>query len=54
VLADAQSSALLEITGHEPLLRIESVAFGANGRPLEHYSALHRCQSSRLHVQTTT
>lgn len=54
VLADAQNSALLEITGHEPLLRIESVAFGANGRPLEHYRALHRCQSSRLHVQTTT
>jgi len=37
----------------EPLLRIESIAYGANGRPLEHYRALHRCKSSRLHVQTT-
>ena len=53
VLPDTQTSVLMQITGHEPLMRIESVAFGANGRPLEHYFALHRCQSSRLHVQTT-
>ena len=42
------------MTEPEPLLRIESIAYGANGRPLEHYRALHRCKSSRLHVQTTT
>ena len=44
----------LGITAQEPLLRIESIAYGANGRPVEHYRALHRCQSSRLHVKTTT
>jgi GntR family transcriptional regulator len=54
VLADAPTCELLGITNAEPLLRIESVAYGANGRPLEYYQALHRCQSSRLHVQTTT
>lgn len=35
-------------------MRIKSIAYGSNGRPLEHYTALHGCQSSRLHVQTTT
>jgi len=54
VLPDAETCALLGMTEPEPLLRIESIAYGANGRPLEHYRALHRCQTSRLHVQTTT
>ncbi|MCW5221350.1 GntR family transcriptional regulator [Verminephrobacter aporrectodeae subsp. tuberculatae] len=53
VLPDSRSSALLDLPAQEPLLRIESIAYGANGRALEHYRALHRCQSSRLHVQTT-
>ena len=53
-LYDAQTRELLGVTTQEPLLRIESVAYGANGRPLEHYQALHRCQASRLHVKTTT
>ncbi|WP_140636340.1 GntR family transcriptional regulator [Methylibium rhizosphaerae] len=53
VLPDADVCKLLDIAGNEALLRIESIAYGANGRPLEHYRALHRCQSSRLHVQTT-
>lgn len=54
VLPDGPTAGLLEVTGPEPLLRIESIAYGANGRALEHYRALHRCKSSRLHVQTTT
>ncbi|MCM5681102.1 GntR family transcriptional regulator [Schlegelella sp. S2-27] len=54
VLPDAPTQELLGITGQEPLLRIESIAYGASGRPVEHYRALHRCQSSRLHVKTTT
>ena len=54
VLPDDQTCRLLALPGPEPLLRIESIAYGANGRPLEHYRALHRCKTSRLHVQTTT
>jgi GntR family transcriptional regulator len=54
VLPDADTSLLLDISTQEPLLRIESIAYGSNGRPLEYYRALHRCQSSRLHVQTST
>ncbi len=54
VLPDAQTCELLQMHDPEPLLRIESIAYGPNGRPLEHYRALHRCKTSRLHVQTTT
>jgi GntR family transcriptional regulator len=54
VLPDAETCELLQLATPEPLLRIESIAYGANGRRLEYYSALHRCKSSRLHVQTTT
>ncbi|MFD4838549.1 GntR family transcriptional regulator [Achromobacter sp. NPDC058515] len=54
VAPDAQTCELLGMAGAEPLLRIESIAYGVNGRPLEYYRALHRCKSSRLHVQTTT
>jgi GntR family transcriptional regulator len=52
VMPDVETSALLHLDGPEPLLRIESVAYAANGRALEYYLALHRCQSSRLHVVT--
>ena len=54
VMPDAETAALLGVARTEPLLRIESIAYGANGRPIEHYRALHRCRNSRLHVQTTT
>jgi len=54
VAPDAQTCELLGMARAEPLLRIESIAYGSNGRPLEYYRALHRCKSSRLHVQTTT
>lgn len=54
VLPEAETRELLQIGTQEPLLRIESIAFGPNGRALEHYRAMHRCQSSRLHVKTTT
>lgn len=54
VLPDADTSRLLGISTQEPLMRIESIAYGGSGRPVEFYRALHRCQSSRLHLQTTT
>jgi GntR family transcriptional regulator len=54
MLPDDEVRGLLQIGTQEPLLRIESIAYGPNGRALEHYRALHRCQSSRLHVKTTT
>lgn len=54
VAPDAETCELLGVGSAEPLLRIESIAYGVNGRPLEYYRALHRCKSSRLHVQTTT
>ncbi|HEX5685898.1 MAG TPA: GntR family transcriptional regulator [Ideonella sp.] len=54
VLPDAETCRLLELATPEALLRIESIAYGPSGRPLEHYRALHRCATSRLHVQTTT
>ncbi len=54
VAPDAPTCELLGMASAEPLLRIESIAYGSNGRPLEYYRALHRCKSSRLHVQTTT
>lgn len=54
VLPDAATCSLLELDEPEPLLRIESLAYSATGRPLEHYRALHRCKTSRLHVKTTT
>ncbi|MDW5440936.1 GntR family transcriptional regulator [Polaromonas sp. SM01] len=53
VLSDGPTSELLKLAQPTPLLRIESIAYGANGRPVEYYRALHRCESSRLHVQTT-
>jgi hypothetical protein len=47
------SSAVMENRAQrDHRLRIESVAYAANGRALEYYLALHRCQSSRLHVVT--
>jgi GntR family transcriptional regulator len=52
VLPDARTRELLQIDSLEPLLRIESIAYAANGRAIEHYVALHRCQSTRLHVRT--
>lgn len=54
VLPEGDTAALLMVTPMEPLLRIESIAYGANGRPIEYYRAVHRCKTSRLHVQTTT
>jgi GntR family transcriptional regulator len=54
VVPDVETAALLQIATSEPLLRIESVAYSSTGRALEYYRALHRCQSSRLHVQTST
>jgi GntR family transcriptional regulator len=54
VLPDAATCELLGLATPEPLLRIESLATNSSGRPLEHYVALHRCKTSRLHMKTTT
>jgi GntR family transcriptional regulator len=51
-LPDAETMELLQLEVPEPLLRIESVAFTKDGRAVEHYVALHRCQNTRLHVRT--
>lgn len=53
VVPDAPTCELLNLPQPEALLRIESIAYGLKGRPVEYYRALHRCKSSRLHVQTT-
>ena len=53
--SDAMRTAAIRVpTGSLSDPRIESIAYGANGRPIEHYRAVHRCKNSRLHVQTTT
>lgn len=51
-LPDPEEMSLLQLEVMEPLLRIESVAYNKEGRAVEHYVALHRCQNSRLHVRT--
>jgi GntR family transcriptional regulator len=53
VVPEREVAGLLGTGPSEPLLRIESIAYGSNGRALEHYLALHRCRTSRLHVQTS-
>lgn len=52
VLPDDETMELLQLEVIEPLLRIESVAYAKDGRAVEHYVALHRCQNTRLHVRT--
>ena len=42
---------LLGVSVGTPLLGIESVAFSADGRPIEYYTALYRTDRARLHVQ---
>jgi GntR family transcriptional regulator len=41
---------LLEVTTRTPLIGIESIASTATGVPIEYYLALHRTDSTRLHV----
>lgn len=52
VIPGAAECELLELAAPEALLRIESIGYNTGGRPVEYYNALHRCRSSRLHVQT--
>lgn len=42
---------LLGVTTGTPLLGIESVAFAADGQPIEYYTALYRTDRARLHIQ---
>lgn len=42
---------LLAVTTGTPLLGIESVAFAADGQPVEYYTALYRTDRARLHIQ---
>lgn len=52
VIPDIPTCVILELTQPEPLLRIESIAYSAGGRAIEHYMSLHRCSTSRLHFST--
>ena len=52
VVPDPKTMELLQLSTLEPLLRIESIAFTKDGRAVEHYVALHRCQNTRLHIRT--
>lgn len=50
VLPNRQEAQLLETTTRTPLLRIESVAWDLDDRPIEYYEALHRSDEFRFHV----
>ncbi|WP_206682736.1 GntR family transcriptional regulator [Chthonobacter albigriseus] len=51
VCAEEQDANLLDVTTATPLLGLESVAFSAQGRPIEYYTALYRTDRARLHIQ---
>ncbi|MGO1286488.1 MAG: GntR family transcriptional regulator [Brachybacterium sp.] len=47
-VTDDQEGALLGIGESQPVLRLTSTTFDADGEPLEHFSALHRGDRSRF------
>jgi GntR family transcriptional regulator len=49
-LPDRRDADLLGVTTRTPLIAIESIASTANGVPMEYYVALHRTDTTRLHV----
>ena len=50
VVPNPSDAHLLALTPGQPVLAIESVAWDADGRPFERYSALHRSDESRFYV----
>ncbi len=51
VLAHPPLAGLLGVERGDPLLKIDSVSFLADGRPLEYYEAWHRGDRSKLEVE---
>ena len=49
-LPDRGDAELLGVTTRTPLIAIESIASTATGVPMEYYVALHRTDTTRLHV----
>jgi GntR family transcriptional regulator len=54
VLAHPPISTLLEVHKGAPLLKIESVSYLADGRPLEYYEAWHRADRSKFEIEMVT
>ncbi|HZS87876.1 MAG TPA: GntR family transcriptional regulator [Chloroflexota bacterium] len=51
VLAHPPLTALLGVARGNPLLKIDSISFMADGRPLEYYEAWHRGDRSKLEIE---
>jgi GntR family transcriptional regulator len=49
-LPTREEADILDIPVRTPLIAIESIAMTAAGTPMEYYTALHRTDSTRLHV----
>lgn len=54
VLAHPPISTLLEVRKGAPLLKIDSVSYLADGRPLEYYEAWHRADRSKFEIEVVT
>lgn len=50
ISAREREARLLDIPLHSPLLRLESVVYLPNGKPLEYSSTLHRGDRTRVHI----
>lgn len=50
VVASAKQASLLEVEKRAPLIRLESVSYLADGRPVEYYDAIHRSDRARFEV----
>ena len=51
VLAHPPRTALLGVVRGDPLLKIDSVSYLADGRPLKYYEAWHRGDRSKLEIE---
>ena len=54
VSARSTTAHLLGVNRGEALLKIESVSFLANGRPIEYYEAWHRGDRSKIEIEIAT
>lgn len=50
VAATARQAALLRVERGAPLIRLESISFLEDGRPVEYYDAIHRSDRARFEV----
>jgi GntR family transcriptional regulator len=50
VAATARQAALLRVAKGAPLIRLESVSYLSDGRPVEYYDAIHRSDRARFQV----